>query len=182
LSNSPNPAQVFRFLNNNDTGARFLSVHGEERYKLAVAMLLTLPGIACIYMGDEVGLEFEPYDDRGPVRWPENRELREYHRRLIGLRKDRLAGFRQLTALGNDQSEQCLSYVLNGSGPPMVCTFNFGPAVQVQVELPVRASGVAKDLWNHDTIPCGNGRVALSLDGNAFSLLELGERAGSISR
>jgi hypothetical protein len=54
--------------------------------------------------------------------------------------------------------------------------------VQVQVELPVRASGVAKDLWNHDTIPCGNGRVALSLDGNAFSLLELGERAGSISR
>jgi hypothetical protein len=57
----------------------------------------------------------------------------------------------------------------------MVCTFNFGPAVQVQVELPVRAPGVAKDLWHHDTIRCGNGRVALSLDGNAFSLLELGE-------
>ena len=178
LSTSPDPTRVFRFLNNNDTGARFLSTHGEERYKLAAAMLLTLPGIACIYMGDEVGLEFKPYDDRGPVRWPENRELRDFHRRLIGLRKEHLASFRRLTALGNDQSEHCLSYVLHGSGLPLVCTFNFGPAVEVHVELPVRASRVAKDLWNHDTITLGNARVALSLGANAFSLLELGEDLG----
>jgi cyclomaltodextrinase len=178
LSTSRNPHRVFRFLNNNDTGARFLSVHGEERYKLATAMLLTLPGIACIYMGDEVGLEFKPYDDKGPVRWPENPGLRDFHRRLIGLRKDRLAGFRQLTALDNDHAEQCLSYVLHGAGPPLVCTFNFGPAVEVQVELPVPAAGSAKDLWNHDTIHLRRSRVALSLDGNAFSLLELGPSAG----
>ena len=182
LSTSPDPARVFRFLNNNDTGPRFLSVHGEERYKVAAAMLLTLPGIPCIYMGDEVGLEFNPYDDRSTVRWPENRELREFHRRLIGLRKDRLAGCRQLTILGNDQSEQCLSYLLMGSGPPLVCTFNFGPAVEVHVELPVRDSGVANDLWNDVTIPLGNGRVALSLDGNAFSLLEVDLSASSHQR
>ena len=174
LSASRDPARVFRFLNNNDTGARFLSVHGEERYRLAAAMLLTLPGIACIYMGDEVGLEFKPYDDRGPVRWPENRELRDFHRRLIRLRRQRLAGFCQLTVLANDQSEQCLSYVLHGSGPPLVCTFNFGPAVEVHVELPAPASGVAKDVWSEDTIPVRDARLALSLDGNAFSLLELG--------
>lgn len=178
LSTSPNPTRVFRFLNNNDTGPRFLSVHGEERYKLAAAMLLTLPGIACIYMGDEVGLEFKPYDDRCPVRWPENRELRDFHRRLIGLRKDCLASFRQLTVLGNDQSEQCLSYVLHGYGPPLVCTFNFGPAVEVHVELPGRALGVAKDLWSHDTVRLGDALVTLSLDGNAFSLLELGQEPG----
>jgi glycosidase len=174
LSTSTDPARVFRFLNNNDTGARFVSVHGEQRYKLAVAMLLMLPGIACLYMGDEVGLEFKPYHDRGPVRWPDNRELRDFHRRLIGLRKDRRAGFRQLTVLGNDHPEQCLSYVLDGPGPPLVCTFNFGPAVDVHVDLPVGASGVARDLWNDDTVPVRNGRVALSLDDDAFSVLELG--------
>jgi glycosidase len=179
LSTTPHPTRVFRFLNNNDTGARFLSVHGEQRYKLAAAMLLTLPGIACIYMGDEVGLEFKPYDDKGPVRWPENRDLHDFHRRLIALRKGRLAGSCQLTHLGNDQSEQCLSYILHGSGPPLVCTFNFGPAVQVHVELPVRSSGIAKDLWNQEAIAFDSARVALSLDGNAFSLLELGSTAGS---
>jgi glycosidase len=117
---------------------------------------------------------FKPYDDRGPVRWPENRELRDFHRRLIRLRRQRLAGYCQLTVLANDQSEQCLSYVLHGSGPPLVCTFNFGPAVEVHVELPAPASGVAKDVWSEDTIPVRDARLALSQDGNAFSLLELG--------
>jgi glycosidase len=145
-------------------------------------MLLTLPGIACIYMGDEVGLEFKPYDATGPVRWPENRELRDFHRRLIGLRKDHQASSRPLSMLSNDQPGQCLSYALHGSGPSLVCTFNFGPAVVVHVELPGHASGVAQDLWNHDTIPVGNARVALSLEGNAFSLLELGEELGPVGR
>ena len=63
--------------------------------------------------------------------------------------------------------------MLHGSGPPLVCTFNFGPAVEVRVAIPAPASGVAKDVWSEYTIPVRDARLALSLDGNAFSLLEL---------
>jgi hypothetical protein len=54
--------------------------------------------------------------------------------------------------------------------------------VDVHVDQPVGASGVAKDLWNDDTVPVRNGRAALSLDDDAFSLLELGPEPVGRSR
>ena len=82
-------AVVFRFLNNNDTGERFITSHGQGVTRVATAMLLTLPGIPCIYTGDEYGLEFEPYQQLEPLVFEERIPgLREYHKRLIELRKD----------------------------------------------------------------------------------------------
>jgi cyclomaltodextrinase / maltogenic alpha-amylase / neopullulanase len=46
---------VFRFLDNNDTGARFISRHGTKMTRPALAMLMTLPRVPCLSMGDEVG-------------------------------------------------------------------------------------------------------------------------------
>jgi hypothetical protein len=46
--------------------------------------------------------------------------------------------------------------------------------VEVHVALPAPAPGVAKDVWNEYTVPVRDAGLALSLDGNAFSLLELG--------
>lgn len=80
-------ALIFRFLNNNDTGERFITRHGEGVTRVATALLLTLPGVPCIYTGDELGEEFKPYEDPGPLSWMERVPgLREYHKQLIALR------------------------------------------------------------------------------------------------
>jgi glycosidase len=92
LTNEPEgyhpDALIFRFLNNNDTRTRFIASHGEELTRVATALLLTLPGIPCIYTADELGQWFLPYD-AGLISWRERyRGLRDYHKKLIALRKD----------------------------------------------------------------------------------------------
>jgi glycosidase len=79
---------IFRFLNNNDTGERFITRHGEGVTRVATALLLTLPGIPCIYTGDEYGLEFEPYQQLDPLTFEEKFPgLWDHHKKLIDLRK-----------------------------------------------------------------------------------------------
>ena len=78
---------VFRFLNNNDTGARFLTTYGLDFYRVSLAMLLTLPGLPCLYTGDEVGAEFLPYGTIAPIDWADHFGLRPYVKRLIALRR-----------------------------------------------------------------------------------------------
>jgi glycosidase len=87
----PQPAAagnlVFRFLNNNDTGARFLTRYGLARTRLAAAMLLTLPGIPDLYMGDETGAELDPYRPGKPIAWDDPQGLRPWYQRLLALRR-----------------------------------------------------------------------------------------------
>src|SRR5215207_8431208 len=93
LTNEPEgyhpDALIFRFLNNNDTGTRFITTHGEDLTRVATALLLTLPGLPCIYTADEAGQWFRPYFDAAPVSFKERYPgLRDYHKKLIALRKD----------------------------------------------------------------------------------------------
>jgi glycosidase len=82
-------ALIFRFLNNNDTGTRFIQTHGEGMTRVSTAMLLTLPGLPCVYTADEVGEWFRPYFDPNPLTWDEKYPgLREYHTRLMHLRRE----------------------------------------------------------------------------------------------
>ncbi len=79
---------VFRFLNNNDTDARFVTRYGVERARLAAALLLTLPGLPEIYSGEEVGAEYEPYRDRAAISWEDPHDLTSWYRRLIAMRHE----------------------------------------------------------------------------------------------
>jgi hypothetical protein len=101
-------AYIFRFINNNDTGARFVTRHGAPMTRLATTMLLTLPGIPGIYMGDEVGAEFEPYASRTPIEWGDAHGLREHHARLIALRQAEPAlRSRELSLVETSHADRC---------------------------------------------------------------------------
>jgi glycosidase len=76
-------------LNNNDTNERFITKYGQEMARISTALLLTLPGLPCIYTGDEIGAEFHPYQNPEPLDWNEKiGGWRDYHKKLIRLRKE----------------------------------------------------------------------------------------------
>ncbi len=84
--------QQFNLLGSHDT-PRIRSLLGEDDalHKLAVTMLLTYPGVPCIYYGDEIGMvDDEHLDQRGCMVWDEaawNQELLAFYKRLIALRR-----------------------------------------------------------------------------------------------
>ena len=86
LAADPEPDRVFHFLNNNDTGPRFVSTHDSDQTRVAAALLLTLPGIPCVYTGDEIGAVYMPYEDETPLVWKDQFDLRPWYRTLIHLR------------------------------------------------------------------------------------------------
>ena len=122
-------ALIFRFLNNNDTGTRFITTHGEPLTRVATALLLTLPGIPCIYTGDEAGQWFRPYFDVTPISFRERyRGLRDYHKKLIALRKDIPSLHSRLWQLLDVQPEsQVMGYLrfLKGNENPVLVLLNF---------------------------------------------------------
>jgi cyclomaltodextrinase len=134
-------ALIFRFLNNNDTGTRFIQTHGEPLTRVATALLLTLPGVPCIYTADEAGQWFRPYFDVTPISFRERyRGLREYHKKLVALRKEVPALHSRLWQLLDiEPAGQVMGYVrfLEGNTEPVVVLLNFSqePA-SVHLRLP----------------------------------------------
>ncbi len=61
-----------------------------KRLKLLVLLQMTLPGVPCVYYGDEAGVEgySDPFN-RAPYPWGrEDRELLEWHKKMIWLRNE----------------------------------------------------------------------------------------------
>ena len=107
----PADALTFRFINNNDTGERFITRHGPALTKLAATLLFTLPGVPLIYNGDEVGAELQPYDEGPPIEWRDAYGLTPHYTRLARLRRERAAlQGRQLDVLAMDAAEFVLAY------------------------------------------------------------------------
>lgn len=79
-------ALTLRFVDNNDTGDRFATRHGLEMARLGAALTMTLPGIPLVYTGQEVGADYQPYDDPEPIDWGANPALRESITQLAHLR------------------------------------------------------------------------------------------------
>lgn len=139
LAPGPTPmSRVARFLNNNDTGDRFVTRHGVEATRVAAVLLHALPGIPIVYTGDEVGAEFRPYDDPAPIKWNDVHELRPLYRTLARLREE-LPALRcgSFTSLRSRGSSATYAFVRDaGASDLALVVLNFGPATRLKLELP----------------------------------------------
>ncbi len=155
-------ARIFRFLNNNDTGTRFITDHGEDLTRVATALLLTLPGIPCVYTGDEIGAAFHPYQDPLPLVWNEDTYpgLRDYHKRLIALRKAipslHSLHWRPLEARPNAlAAKHIYAYVryIKPADQPVLVVLNFsGEELEVELQLPEEFATLAQHEALHDAL------------------------------
>jgi glycosidase len=155
-------ALIFRFLNNNDTGTRFISTHGEALTRIATALLLTVPGVPCIYTADEVGQWFRPYSDTAPLSFKERYPgLRDYHKKLIGLRKEIPSLHSRLwQILEVEPADQVLGYIrfMENHREPVLVLLNFSKEeAAVKLTLPEEfstwsAAGRLSDLLNGEII------------------------------
>ena len=174
-------ALIFRFLNNNDTGERFITRHGEGVTRVATALLLTLPGVPCIYTGDQYGLEFEPYQQLEPLTFEEQYlGLRDYHKRLISLRKALPSLHSRLFSLISPDPvpQTVFSYVRYGdpSDPPVIVLLNFSeePA-KFEFDLPEEFSALSPnsslyDLLAEENVPA-SARMRVSVPGQTARVL-----------
>jgi cyclomaltodextrinase / maltogenic alpha-amylase / neopullulanase len=155
--------QVARFLNNNDTAQRFIGRYGVGTTKVAAALLLTLPGLPIVYTGDEVGAEYEPYQEPPPLSWEDPHGLREHYRRLIHLREALPAlASRSWVPIQIPENGSVMAYVRHEDGAPqqapVLVVLNFGVAGKVRLQLPrqhlgLGAGGALRDVLGDRDIP-----------------------------
>jgi cyclomaltodextrinase / maltogenic alpha-amylase / neopullulanase len=123
----PTGSRPLRFLENNDTGKRFITRYGLGTTKAAAAMLLSLPGIPCIYTGQEIGAAYEPYERTEPLDWTNDpNELEPYYRSLI---EQRLANpslaTGSLTLLEASPSADVLAFLITTAQASLLVAVNF---------------------------------------------------------
>jgi cyclomaltodextrinase len=169
-------ALVMRFLNNNDTGPRFLTTHGAGCYRAALAMLLTLPGIPCLFTGDEVGAEYEPYQTPGPIDWADRYELYDHTRRLITLRRQTPAlCSRSWVPLEVSPADSHVAYLRGDAETGQaVVIVNFSPdATRAVIQIPGQfATGEAQDLWSGERFGgAAPGRLEVPMPGYGLRVL-----------
>jgi cyclomaltodextrinase len=177
-------ALVLRFLNNNDTGERFVKRYGNARTRLAATMLMTLPGLPLIYNGDEVGAEFEPYDEGPPIVWTDAHRLYEYYTRLAGIRREhRVLRSQRLEILETSQPDAVLAYLRPGDTREndIIVLLNYGPRA-VRAALPASATGSATsflDLLSGNAIAIASEVPAVDLPAWGARVLRRGTSGGT---
>lgn len=111
----PEGTLLLRFLDNNDTGARFVTRYGVGETRAAMELLFTLPGIPLIYDGDEVGAAFQPYDQGPPIAWRDPHGLTPLYAWLSQERRSVPAlTERGLRMLSTDHDGEVLAYLRPG--------------------------------------------------------------------
>jgi len=127
----PEHTLLLRFLDNNDTGERFITRYGVGETRAAIELLFTLPGIPLIYDGEEVGAAFLPYDQGPPITWRDPDGWSPLYSRMA--RERRSVG--ALTApglqlLSTDHDAEVLAYLRPGvqGQVPALIVLNFGRA------------------------------------------------------
>lgn len=137
----PEHTLLLRFLDNNDTGPRFITRYSVGETRAAIEMLFTLPGIPLIYDGDEVGAAFQPYDEGPPIVWRDPDHLTPLYARMSRERGEvRALTSPRLVLLATDHDRKVLAYLRPGcnGGPDALVALNFSGS-----PVPVRLLGAA---------------------------------------
>jgi cyclomaltodextrinase len=149
---------LLRFLDNNDTGRRFITRYGVGETRVAIELLFTLPGIPLIYDGDEVGAALQPYDEGPPINWSDPERLTPLYARMS---RERLA-VRALTQpglqlLSTDHDPTVLAYLRPGSGggPEALVALNLERA---PVRVRLRGSPAVEDFSRASAEDLATGR------------------------
>lgn len=154
--------QQFNLLGSHDT-MRILDVVGgnDTLNRLVVAVLMTYPGVPCVYYGNEVGLRGHI---RAPMPWSRdawNQDLLAYYQKLIRLRRTshalRGGGFQVLM-----QEEDSFAYLRDVEEEQIVVLVNRGPSARPAGVIPVA----------HGAIP--DGAEMLDVIGGIRSRVERG--------
>jgi glycosidase len=149
MAADPQPSKVFRFLNNNDTGARFVSTYDSDTTRVAATLLLTLPGVPCVYTGDEIGAQYDPYQDVQPIDWTDDHlDLRDYYTTIIHLRTSHpsLTSPAWTPLDAGPKRSGVYAYLRHepDGGNPLLIVHNFARAiVEAEIPLPAAFSGLA---------------------------------------
>ena len=160
----PTDGPVLRFLDNNDTGARFVTRYGVGRVTAAAAVLFTVPGIPALWTGSETGAELEPYDEGPPLDWDDPYGLVDIYRRLIAIHATLPDDFTILS------SADVLAYlrgdvlvIVDLGGAPLDVDLAITPALSAVLD------GTLHDLLHDEdvsyTTPNGHLRLTLAADG-----------------
>jgi hypothetical protein len=149
---------LLRFLDNNDTGRRFITRYGLGETRAAIEMLFTLPGIPLIYDGEEVGAAFEPYDEGPVIRWSDPDGLTPLYTRMSQERRNvRALMSPRLRMLATDHDRQVLTYLRPGGKgmPDALVAINFADA---PVRVRLRAAGALVRFSSADARNLATGR------------------------
>jgi cyclomaltodextrinase len=133
----PDRSRPFRFLENNDTGTRFLTRYGPDVTRAAAALLLSIPGIPCIYTGQEIGAEYQPYRRLAPLDWGEDPHSLEATYRDLIARRLANSGLATgaLTLVTATPAQQVLAYTVVTAARSLLVAVNFSAAgVRATVE------------------------------------------------
>jgi alpha-glucosidase len=174
--------QQFNLMGSHDTPRMLTIMNGDKALvKLGVVILMTYPGVPCVYYGDEIGTQGgnDP-DCRRCMRWDEaawDTDLRTHFQKLIHLRRTapalRRGGFQQVYAEGG-----LLVYQRQSPEQRLLVVAYRGPEALQNVEVPVWHAGLAdgttlSDLLGNSTLTVQNGVIRVDgLERGAALVLE----------
>jgi len=125
---------VLRFINNNDTGRRFVDRYGPELTKVAATLQFTVPGMPAMFAGDEIGASFDPYTELDPIPWTDDHGLRPFYKRLIEVRLQTPALASDRIVLLETNNPATLAFIRGQTGGKQVLVaLNFGDAADVRI-------------------------------------------------
>jgi alpha-glucosidase len=174
-------AQQFNLLGSHDTSRIKTFLSGDDRLlKLAATLLMTFPGVPCVYYGDEIGIEGgDDPDNRRCMIWDESAwdaDLRAHYQKLIRLRREssalREGGLQWLFAEGD-----VIAFQRQSPQQRMIVIGNRGDSDFADFALPVWHSGLAEgahlqDVFSGKTYPVEGGSIHLKDLGAACILVE----------